>query len=316
MALRQKACLHLWEDLNSCLMHSRFYSSQVDWNKLRPMILQRIKERAKDYPVRSMVPVAHDVLNARALLIKGVSALLNVIPIQACKFCPEIYLGETGHKIRTCHGYKRITKNQPHKWIGGGLNDILVPVESFHLHSMFQDVIKHDQRFDFDRVPAILELCCQAGAEIPNESLSSSYVSKDGISLLPDELKSVAERTLDAWERLREGVQKLLLIYPAKVCEYCSEVHVGPSGHKARLCGVFKYESWRGCHLWKKTEVNDLLPPKIVWHRRPQDPLVLLDTGRGFYGHAPAVVELCAQAGVIVPKKYFKMMKVNGLTPT
>lgn len=49
------------------------------------MILKRIKERAKDYPVRRMVPVAHDILNARALLIEGVSTLLNTIPIKACK---------------------------------------------------------------------------------------------------------------------------------------------------------------------------------------------------------------------------------------
>lgn len=83
MALRQK--LWLWENLNSYLMYSRFYSTKIDWDKLRPMILKRIKERAKDYPVRRMVPVAYDVLNARALLVEGVSALLYTIPIKACK---------------------------------------------------------------------------------------------------------------------------------------------------------------------------------------------------------------------------------------
>ncbi|KAI3849874.1 hypothetical protein MKW98_026788 [Papaver atlanticum] len=35
------------------------------------------------------------------------------------------------------------------------------------------------------------------------------------------------------------GVQKLLLIYPAKACKFFDEVHVGSSGHKAGLCGVF-----------------------------------------------------------------------------
>uniref|UniRef100_A0A2P2P1X0 APO domain-containing protein n=1 Tax=Rhizophora mucronata TaxID=61149 RepID=A0A2P2P1X0_RHIMU len=110
------------------------------------------------------------------------------------------------------------------------------------------------------------------------------------------------------------GVQKLLLVYPAKVCKYCSEVHIGPSGHKARLCGVFKFESYRGTHFWQKADVDDLVPPKIVWRRRPQDPAILLDEGREFYGHAPAIVDLCAKAGGIVPKKYHCMMKHNGLS--
>ncbi|XP_058092648.1 APO protein 4, mitochondrial isoform X2 [Magnolia sinica] len=327
MALRQRIQLHLWEDFHSRLVHSRFYSLNVDWKKLRPMIHKRIKNRAKDYPLRNMVPVAYDLLNAREVLKEGVSTLINIIPIKACKFCPEVYIGDTGHLIQTCHGYQRRTKNQVHRWTDGRLNDILVPVEAFHLHHMFQDIIKHDQRFDFDRVPAVLELCCQAGAEVPQEILYSSShhrldESNDGgahagcSSLLPQELKSVAQTTLEAWERLRLGVQKLLLVYPAKVCQYCSEVHIGPSGHKARLCGVFKFESWRGTHFWKKAEVDDLVPQKVVWHRRPQDPQVLLDNGRGFYGHAPAVVELCSQAGATVPSKYFCMMKVNGLHPS
>lgn len=284
------------------------------------MIQKRIKERAKDYPVRDMVPVAYDVLDARKRLIKGVTALLKVIPLKACRFCPEVYVGDTGHLIRTCHGYKR--KNQPHTWINGGLNDILVPVETFHLHHMFQDVIKHNQRFDFDRVPAVLELCCQAGADIPDENLFSHCQrpehcssSLDAPHLLPNELNWLAQLTLESWERMRLGVQKLLLVYPAKVCNYCSEVHIGPSGHKARLCGVLKHQSWRGTHFWKKVEVDDLVPPKVVWRRRRQDPPVLLDSGRDFYGHAPALVELCVQAGAVAPKKYSCMMKEYGLQP-
>ncbi|XP_043700883.1 APO protein 4, mitochondrial-like [Telopea speciosissima] len=185
---------------------------------------------------------------------------------------------------------------------------------------MFQDVIKHDQRFDFERVPAVLELCYQAGANecLYNSNSTSETGKNDSVvaeSLSQQELTSVAKLTLEAWERLRSSVQKLLLVYPAKVCKYCSEIHIGPSGHKARLCGVFKYEGWRGTHLWQKAKVDDLVPPKVIWRRRPQDPPVLLDKGREFYGHAPAVVELCMQAGATIPVKYFCMMKIQGLPP-
>ncbi|KAM1218379.1 hypothetical protein TB2_045505 [Malus domestica] len=185
---------------------------------------------------------------------------------------------------------------------------------------MFQDVIKHHQRFDFERVPAVVELCWQAGANDGNHlnwNSESDCVGVDGAeSLSSDELILVASGTLRAWDILRNGVEKLLMVYPAKVCKHCSEIHVGPSGHKARLCGIFKYESRQGTHFWRKANVDDLVPPKTVWRRRPQDPQVLLNEGRGFYGHAPAVVELCTQAGAIAPPKYHCMMKLQGVSTT
>lgn len=251
----------------------RLYGSKVDLRKLRPMILKRIEQRAAVYPVRAMVPVAKEVLHARNVLIHGVSTLLDFLPLMACKFCPEIYIGEQGHLIQTCRGYKYRAKNRVHEWIKGGLNDILVPVESFHLNNMFQRVITHNDRFDFDRIPAVVELCWQAGADPQDENLNSSSWNLDNAngsvpgteSMSPNDLASIANKTLTAWETVRSGVEKLLLVYPVKVCKYCSEVHVGPSGHKARLCGVFKYESWRGAHFWMKANVDDLVPPKIVW---------------------------------------------------
>lgn len=309
-------------DCGKHISHFRYYSSRIDWKKLRPMILKRIENRAKDYPVRHMVPVAQEVLKARMLLIQGVYTLMKVIPVVACRFCPEVYIGEKGHLIRTCWGYRRGAKNRVHEWITGSLDDILVPVQTFRLNNMFQKVIKHHERFDFDRVPAVVELCRQGGAILTSENLYSSTRTLDSVhscvdgaqSMSPEDLRFIADGTLKAWETLRSGVQKLLLVYPAKVCEHCSEIHVGPSGHKARLCGVFKYESWRGTHFWKKAAVDDLVPPKIVWRQRPQDPPALLNEGRDFYGHAPAVVDLCTKAGAIAPKKYSCMMKIQGLT--
>lgn len=270
-----------------------------------------------------MIPVAEEVVKAREIVTKGVSTLLQVVPIHSCKFCPEVHIGAVGHEMQSCHGFKRMIKNQPHKWGPGCLNDILIPVESFHLENTFQDEIKHDQRFDFPRVPAVLELCHQAGADIPDEvwhrSGTSSAIVRENDEkpavFLPEELRFIGQRTIEAWERLRLGVTKLLLVYPSKVCERCSEVHVGLSGHKARMCGVFKFEGWRGKHKWKKADVDDLVPPKIVWHQRPHDPPVLVDAGRDYYGHAPAVIELCMQVGARAPPKYHCMMKAQGLAP-
>ena len=225
--------------------------------------------------------------------------------------------------IRSCRGFKQLNKNQVHEWIKASLNDILVPVETFHLENLAQDVIMHHERFNHERVPVIVELCCQAGAYPQDfDFRSSNCMSKatesavefSSCTLSANELMTIGNRTLSAWEILREGVKKLLLVYHAKVCKYCSEVHVGPSGHKARLCGVFKCEHWRGNHFWQKASVDDLVPPKMVWCRRPQDPLVLLHEHRSYYGHLPAVVDLCSKAGAMPPAKYYCMMKIQGLS--
>lgn len=49
------------------------------------MILKRARSRTKDYPIRRMVPVAEEVIRAREALIKGVSALLQVVPVKSCE---------------------------------------------------------------------------------------------------------------------------------------------------------------------------------------------------------------------------------------
>ncbi|XP_057458155.1 APO protein 4, mitochondrial-like [Lotus japonicus] len=297
-----------------------YATSKVDLRKFHPLILEKIEKRSQAYPVGTMVPVAKEVLLSRNVLIHGVSTLINYFPFMACKFCPEIYIGEQGHLIQTCWGYRHRATNRVHEWVKGCLNDIVVPVETFQLKNMFQGV-SHNQRFDSDRIPAVVELCWQAGADPDDKNLCPSKwnleAANGGVdgteSLSPNDLASIANNTLRAWETLRSGVGKLLSVYSVKVCKHCSEVHVGPSDHKARLSGVFKCESWKGAHFWIKANVDHLVPPKIVWRRRPQDPPVLLNEGRDFYGRVPAILDLCAKAGAIVPAEYNKMMKEQGL---
>ncbi|CAA0840122.1 APO protein 4- mitochondrial [Striga hermonthica] len=295
----------------------RLYSTKpLDMKRLKPMIFKRIEERSTEYPVKGILQVANEVLRARAALYDGVSTLIKHVPVLACKYCSEVFIGESGHLIHTCHGHRHHAKNKAHTWVKGSLNDVIVPVETFHLERMFQNVLEHNERLDHDRIPAVIELCLQAGAitnsqDIVKPDNLENNNTTDPDKLSQDDLRREATRTLHAWEAIRSGVHKLLKVHPARVCKRCNQVHVGPSGHKPLMCRVCKHDN---LHLWEKARVDNLVPQKVVWIRRKQDPPVLVDKGREYYGRAPVVVDLCSKAGALVPSRYFCMMKLDGLT--
>lgn len=104
-------------------------------------------------------------------------------------------------------------------------------------------------------------------------------------------------------------------MYPVRTCGYCPEVHVGPTGHKAQNCGAHKHQQRNGQHGWQTAVLDDLIPPKYVWHV-PDVNKPLKWELRNFYGQAPAVVELCAQAGACVPDHYKPTMRLDVGIPT
>ncbi|KAK1282572.1 hypothetical protein QJS10_CPB22g00470 [Acorus calamus] len=62
--------------------------------------------------------------------------------------------------------------------------------------------------------------------------------------------------------------------------------------------------------------VDDVVPPNYVWHVRAEDarrPMV--HELRRYYGMAPAVVELCVQAGAAAPREFVSMMRADVVAP-
>ncbi|XP_057962197.1 APO protein 1, chloroplastic isoform X2 [Malania oleifera] len=303
--------------------------------------------------VPDLIPVAYEVLDAWKVLIKGLAQLLHVVPVHGCSECPDIHIASTGHRIKDCDGPKNRMRRGEHSWVKASINDVLLPIESYHLYDPFGRRIKHETRFKYDRIPAVVELCIQAGVEIPEypsrrrikpirmmgkkvidhggfvddpvpqcSGDSSSLVELDTHGVLgrcpPPELSNVpkiAQETMDAYEIVRRGVRALMRKYSVKACGYCSEVHVGPWGHNAKLCGEFKHQ-WRdGKHGWQDATVDEVFPPNYVWHvQDPKGPPLRSGLQR-FYGKAPAVVELCMQAGAEVPHKYKPMMRLDIVVP-
>uniref|UniRef100_A0A453PI97 APO domain-containing protein n=1 Tax=Aegilops tauschii subsp. strangulata TaxID=200361 RepID=A0A453PI97_AEGTS len=205
--------------------------------------------------------------------------------------------------------------------------------------------IPHDQRFEVPRIPALVELCIQAGLDLPEyptkrrrkpivkigrkEFVDANEddlpdpepdkfkepileeVSDDEITppSSPEETAALAEETLKMWETLRNGALRLMKRYSVRVCGYCPEVHIGASGHKARNCGAFKHQQRNGQHGWQAAVLDDLIPPRYVWHM-PESGELQKEL-KIFYGQAPAVVEICIQGGAQVPEKYKATMRLD-----
>ncbi|KAL3824447.1 hypothetical protein ACJIZ3_020476 [Penstemon smallii] len=322
--------------------------------KLAQMGIEKPLEPPKNgLLVPDLIPIAYEVVDAWKILIRGLAQLLHVVPVHACSECSEIHVARIGHEIQDCTGQTSASRKSVHSWIKGSISDVLLPIESYHMFDPFGRRIKHETRFKYDRIPAVVELCIQAGVELPEypsrrrtepiRMIGKKVIDKGGFFQEPQcsgggsgslimeldthralerfppplesEVPKIAQETINAYEKVKWGVRKLMRKYSVKACGYCSEVHVGPWGHNAKLCGEFKHQ-WRdGKHGWQDATVDEVFPPNYVWHvEDPRGP-ALTSALRKFYGKAPAVVEICMQAGARVPNVYRPMMRLDIVVP-
>ncbi|KAG5243738.1 APO protein [Salix suchowensis] len=297
--------------------------------------------------VQSLVPLAYDVFNARITLINNLKKLLKVVPVHACGWCSELHVGPEGHPFKSCKGKHATLRKGLHLWTNAAVEDVLVPTEAYHLYDPLGKRITHEERFSIPRIPAVMELCIQAGvyvseyptkrrrkpiirigkrefvdadeSDLPDPApevplkplLTETPISKAVAPANEEEKILLAEETLQAWERMRKGAKKLMQMYRVRVCGYCPEVHVGHSGHKAQNCGAHKHQQRNGQHGWQSAVLDDLIPPRYVWHVPDVEGPPLTRELRNFYGQAPAVVEICVQAGAAVPDQYKSTMRLD-----
>lgn len=281
------------------------------------------------------------------------------------RYCSEVHVGCVGHEIRTCTAPNSGLRCATHVWRKGGVHDLIFFPKSFHLFDRVgKPRVVHDERYSVPRIPAVVELCIQAGLELekyptrrrtePVYSIEGrivdfeSMIGKDGLgqhvyskesdvvdsnlrtnieemtksSSLLDQLyddgkniKELSIRTMDSWFEMISGVKKMMERYNVMTCGYCPEVQVGPKGHKVRICKASKHQSRNGLHAWQEATIYDLVGPNYVWHVRDPDGPALDNNLKRYYGKAPAVVELCVQAGAPVSDQYRSMMRLDVVPP-
>ncbi|KMZ57112.1 APO protein 3, mitochondrial [Zostera marina] len=316
----------------------------------------RIIEKAPDNGllVPELVDVAQHVYLARDSLLRGLSLLFHfhadTICVHRCRFCREVHIGQTGHEIKTCEGSKGASRNALHTWRRGGIRDIIYFPKCYHIYDRAMNPrVGHKERFETPRLPAVVELCIQAGLDLQNYptkrrskpvySIEGRVVDfdptedDDGQSFITiadnnntimfseeDSMSELATKTLQSYLEMKIGVEEMMKEYITWTCGYCTTVQVGPKGHKVRGCKATAHQYRDGLHAWQEATVDDLIGPNYVWHvsssRPRRSPLELKNELKRFYGKAPAVVELCVQMGAPVPPQYMSMMRLDVVSPS
>ncbi|XP_023004574.1 APO protein 3, mitochondrial-like [Cucurbita maxima] len=326
--------------------------------RLRAKAKQNVEENSLQPPangllVKGLVPIAHEVYAARSELFSCISTVIKRSIVHCCRVCGEVHIGHPPHKIRTCN-VAGSAPNKEHTWEIGGIQHVFPTVESFHLYDRIGRAVSHNEQLQVDRIPAVVELCIQAGVDIPEyptrrrtfpiynvagrtidfekrfpkkfilEKGINSYgfwndkktVCVDTLSKNSDDLKVTAIQGMELWDKMISGTEKLMKTYGVQTCGYCSEVQVGPKGHRARNCQAYKHQMRDGQHAWQEATVDDLMPLVYVWHVQDvhsSEPL--LNNLKRYYGVLPAVVELFAQAGANVGERYTSFMKKDVVVP-
>ncbi|KAI5396325.1 hypothetical protein KIW84_062510 [Lathyrus oleraceus] len=261
--------------------------------------------------VQKLVPIAKEIFAARSELLSSLSRLVKYIAIYSCSICGEVHVGDPPHQIRTCNVRGSLSSKE-HSWVKGGIEHILPLVESFHLYDRIGRAVSHNEMLQVDRIPAIVELCIQAGVDIPEyltrrrtfpvycvagriidfekrfpkeisldkdiDELGFLYKKKrldedtDSMEMHCDDIQAVAIRGMKAWKKMCSGASKLMEKYAVQTCGYCPEVQVGPKGHRVQNCQAYKHQMRDGQHAWQEATINDFVPPVYVYHIQDQQP--------------------------------------------
>ncbi|KAK2975410.1 hypothetical protein RJ640_029283, partial [Escallonia rubra] len=213
-------------------------------------------------------------------------------------WCNEIHVGPIGHPFKSCRGQNASIRKGHHEWVDAVVEDI-----AYHLFDGLVIRIPHAERFSITRVPAVVELCIQAGVdllEFPTKKEEENPV----IRIAKSEFVDADESELPDLEPECPKTPLLAEIPNAEICGFV--VRVGSSGHKAQNCGAHKHQQRNGQHgwHWQAAVLDDLIRPRYAWHVPDLVELVLKRELRNFYGQAPVVVEFCVQGGAVVPEQY------------
>ncbi|XXG85105.1 hypothetical protein AAC387_Pa11g0259 [Persea americana] len=216
-------------------------------------------------------------------------------------------------------------------------------VESIAVHfCRLGRAVSHEVRLQVDRIPAIVELCIQAGVDILDYPTRRSTVPVYNIAgkIIDFELKFPRDDTsgkdiqaFGFWERrentrdsnsealptddMQEFIDETVTATVGRMETFLQFVTVRETVCRIRF-GYMRHGSMEENAIWcnetHAVQTCGYCPEVQVWHLQYPS-ATLVDGLKRFYGKLPAAVELFAQAGAHVPEEYMSLMREDVAVP-
>lgn len=119
-----------------------------------------------DIPLTTTAGIALQGMNAWEKMRSGAIQLMQKYAVQTCGYCPEVQVGPKGHRARICQAYKHQMRAGQHAWQKATVDDLVPPVYVWHVPRSHSggELLVHDLRRYYGKLPAVVELFAQAGA--------------------------------------------------------------------------------------------------------------------------------------------------------
>ncbi|XP_022137877.1 APO protein 3, mitochondrial [Momordica charantia] len=102
-------------------------------------------------------------------MVSGAKKIMEKYRVQTCGYCPEVQVGPRGHKVRMCRGSKHQSRNGLHAWQEATIDDLVGANHVWHVRDLEGPPLDNKLKRFYGQVPAVVELCVQAGAPIPDQ---------------------------------------------------------------------------------------------------------------------------------------------------
>ncbi|KAK3006022.1 hypothetical protein RJ639_016104 [Escallonia herrerae] len=109
-------------------------------------------------------------------MISGAKEIMEKYRVWTCGYCPEVQVGPKGHKVRMCKASKHQSRNGLHAWQEATIDDLVGPNYVWHVSDLTGPPLVNNLKRYYGKSPAVVELCVQAGAPIPDQYRSMMRV--------------------------------------------------------------------------------------------------------------------------------------------
>ncbi|KFK27935.1 hypothetical protein AALP_AA8G450000 [Arabis alpina] len=122
-------------------------------------------------------------------MVTGVRKLMERYKVWTCGYCPEIQVGPKGHKVKMCKATKHQMRDGMHAWQEATVDDVIGPNYVWHVRDPDSSVLDNSLQRFYGKAPAVVELCVQGGAPVPDQHKSMMrldvvYPQRDEVDLV------------------------------------------------------------------------------------------------------------------------------------